>query len=121
MSTQGVPEAADAGADAGAHAGGSEAGSRPSRRRALLVLGASLVAAACVVAAGLVVVRQDEASAEDHRYVIPAGTAERIEAGEPIEILPTELVVQAGDTLTVVNHDDEAHVVGIADVEPGET
>lgn len=91
-----------------------------STRRALAVLGGSVVVAALVVVGAVLLVDRGT-GAEEHRYVIPAGTAERIEAGEPLEVLPTELRVQAGDDLTVVNEDDEAHFIGVASVQPGET
>lgn len=92
-----------------------------SARRARLLLGASLAVALLIVGVGALVVHRGGADAQDHRYVIPAGAAARLDAGEPLEVLPTELVVKAGDTLTVVNDDEEPHIVGVARVQPGET
>lgn len=57
----------------------------------------------------------------DHDYVIPLGTAERIEAGEQLEIVPAELVVQVGDSIRIVNEDDTDHLVGLFFVAAGQT
>lgn len=54
-------------------------------------------------------------------FVIPAGTADRIAAGEDIEIIPTELVVHVGDAIRIVNQDTANHVVGVFYVAAGET
>ena len=54
-------------------------------------------------------------------YLIPPGTAGRIAAGEPIEIVPAELVVQVGDAIRIVNNDSEDHIVGVFFVAAGET
>lgn len=63
----------------------------------------------------------DDADSFEHEYLIPAGTAERIAAGEPIEIVPRELEVRVGEAIRIVNDDDEGHVVGVFYVGPGET
>ena len=54
-------------------------------------------------------------------YVIPAGTSDRIAEGEPIDILPRELVAQLDETIQIVNEDDEPHVLGPWFVGAGET
>ncbi len=54
-------------------------------------------------------------------YVIPAGAGERIEAGEPLDILPRELVAELNETIQIVNNDDQAHALGAWFVGPGET
>lgn len=71
--------------------------------------------------AGIDVTRADDATEFEHDYLIPAGTAERIEAGESIEIVPAELVVEVGDALRIVNEDSADHVVGVFFVAAGET
>lgn len=48
----------------------------------------------------------------DHDYRIPAGTGDRIDAGEELDIFPTTLRVQVGDTIRIVNDDDRGHLVG---------
>lgn len=57
----------------------------------------------------------------DHDYVIPAGTADRLAAGELLEIVPAELVVKVGDTIRIVNEDDTDHLVGLFFVGAGQT
>lgn len=57
--------------------------------------------------------------AED--FVIPAGTADRIDAGEEVEIVPQELVMQTGESIRIVNEDDVGHIVGVFYVGAGET
>lgn len=60
-------------------------------------------------------------AAADHEFHIPAGTGERLDAGERIEIIPAELVVNVGEVLRIVNDDDRGHVIGAFYVGPGET
>jgi len=62
----------------------------------------------------------DEVEA-DWAYVIPAGTGERIDGGERIEIIPAELDVRVGEVLRIVNDDDRGHVIGAFYVAAGET
>ena len=57
----------------------------------------------------------------DYDYLIPEGTADDIEAGEVVVILPAELSVHVGEVIRIVNEDDEGHFVGIFFVGPGET
>lgn len=57
----------------------------------------------------------------DFDYLIPAGTGDRLDAGERIEIIPAELTVKVGDVLRIVNDDDRGHVIGAFYVGPGET
>ncbi len=54
-------------------------------------------------------------------YVIPAGAGDRIDAGEPLDILPGELIADLDETIQIVNHDDRAHLVGPWFVGAGET
>lgn len=53
-----------------------------------------------------------------YRYVIPAGTGERIAAGEEVEIVPARLVVRVGDRLLLRNKDDVQHHMGPLVVDP---
>ena len=48
-------------------------------------------------------------------------TAARLDNGELIEIIPRELSLKAGDTLTVVNHDVADHFVSVTQVPAGQT
>lgn len=70
---------------------------------------------------GIAVTRADDATEFQHDYVIPAGTADRMAAGQPVEIVPAELVVEVGDALRIVNADDTDHIVGVFYVAAGET
>ena len=56
-----------------------------------------------------------------YTYVIPAGAGDRIEQGEPLDILPRELVPQLDETIVMVNEDDQAHLLGPWFLGPGET
>lgn len=47
-----------------------------------------------------------------YRYVIPAGTGAAIEAGEPVEIIPSRMEIKVGDTIEITNFDDRGHTVG---------
>ena len=55
-----------------------------------------------------------DATAESatYEYVIPLGAGEALDAGEPLEILPGELIVQVGETIRIVNEDERGHNVG---------
>lgn len=57
----------------------------------------------------------------EYDYVIPAGTAERIDRGEQVDLVPRELTVRVGEAIRIVNDDDDGHVVGVFFVGPGET
>jgi len=70
---------------------------------------------------GLVLETADDAEDADWFYVIPPGTAGRIAAGEPIEIVPAELEVVVGDTIRIVNDDTADHIVGVFFIGAGET
>ncbi len=63
----------------------------------------------------------DDVGDFDHEFVIPAGTGDRLRAGEEVEIVPRELVVAVGDSLRIVNEDDQGHSVGVFYVGAGET
>lgn len=53
-------------------------------------------------------------------FVIPAGSGARIDAGEPVEVLPGELDVEVGDVIVIENEDDRGHLVGPFFVGAGE-
>lgn len=56
-----------------------------------------------------------------HEFVIPAGTAGRLAAGEDVGVIPRTLEVRVGDKIRVRNDDSEFARLGIFDVRPGET
>jgi plastocyanin len=82
----------------------------------VLALGGFLI----IATAAFIVHRQDSAGV-DHRYEIPSGTADRLDAGETVAIVPDELHFAPGDKLTLVNDDDRRHELGVLSVDPGET
>jgi hypothetical protein len=46
------------------------------------------------------------------QLVIPAGTAEKVAAGDPVPAIPAEMVFVVGDTLTIKNEDSVIHQLG---------
>ncbi len=56
-----------------------------------------------------------------YKYIIPNGTAERIDAGDPVQIVPARLDINIGDSIEIVNQDDQGHNVGPFYVGEGET
>ena len=57
----------------------------------------------------------------DIEYVIPAGTGERIDAGERVEILPRQLDARVGELIRIENEDDRGQLLGPFFVGAGET
>lgn len=54
----------------------------------------------------------EETGSATYEYVIPAGAADALRAGTPLEVLPGELEVTVGETIRIVNEDDAGHNVG---------
>jgi plastocyanin len=77
--------------------------------------------AVAVVAVILAVAVVDSLSTDELIVVVPAGTGERIDAGEAIELLPRTLDVSVGDRLEIRNLDDRVHEVGPYTVAAGQT
>jgi hypothetical protein len=55
------------------------------------------------------------------QLVIPAGTAERVGAGQPVPSIPEEMIFVIGDVLEVVNQDSISHQLGPIWVPAGAT
>ena len=93
------------------------------RRRVLfLAVVMALAATACGTdGSGALVVDDPDSVNADYEYLIPAGTGDRIEAGELVEILPAQLDVNVGEVIRIVNEDSRGHFVGIFYVGEGET
>jgi hypothetical protein len=88
------------------------------RRVALLFLLAGVLMV--VGAVGLTrIVGQPEGA--ERRVVIPVGTADRLDRGEDVEIIPADLRLRLRDRLVVVNEDVVAHQVGPYRVASGQT
>ncbi|HSL58393.1 MAG TPA: hypothetical protein VK866_11175 [Acidimicrobiales bacterium] len=54
-------------------------------------------------------------------FVVEAGTGNRLAAGEDIEIMPEEVLLEVGDEIRIVNEDSRAYLVGPYFVRAGET
>ncbi len=88
----------------------------------VVMLGAAVVACGNDDAReGALVVDDPTAMEADYEYVIPLGTGARFDAGEAVEILPGEMVVQVGEVMRIVNEDDRNHLIGPFFVGAGET
>jgi hypothetical protein len=91
---------------------------------ALVVIAALSLAAGCSPDDGArtaAVAAATAADAADFAYVIPLGTGERIDRGEPVDIIPGNLDVRVGQVLRIVNEDTRGHLVGPFFVGRGET
>lgn len=89
----------------------------------LLLIGAALTA---IVVLFLVLLSPEEKKANEqggrtHTFVVPAGTGERLDRGENVEIVPRTLEVKVGDSLVIRNEDSRTHTVGPVVVRAGET
>lgn len=56
-----------------------------------------------------------------HEFTIPAGSFKRVAAGEDIDVIPAELHVAVGDTISVHNEDTVGQIVGPYYVPAGQT
>ena len=104
------------------HDSASEARQRdrgwPNQRTLLLYLLGGLLVAAIPMAVSRLV---DQPDGEAYTIDIPPGTAERLAAGEDVEIVPDELEFKLRDLLIIVNRDSARHTIGPFEVGPGET
>lgn len=71
--------------------------------------------------AGSLSVDDQSEEAPDYRYVIPLGTGDAIEAGQEVDVLPAELEVRVGETIEIINEDDQPHFIGPFTVFQGES
>ena len=76
-----------------------------------------LFAAACSSSSGTTA----EDDVPEYDYVIPAGYAAALEAGDAPVIIPAELDVRVGESIRVVNNDSVDHLIGPFFVGAGET
>jgi plastocyanin len=85
-----------------------------SRRAPRLLLVALAVLAAALAGCG------GGSSPETVEVVVPAGTQERLDAGESVVVMPSVIELQVGDTLRIRNDDDVDQTVGPYFVTAGE-
>lgn len=83
----------------------------------------AVVALVVLVGAGVVIakVTAPDQAGETVTFVVPEGTAEKVFFGETVDIMPSRVELQVGDTLVVRNDDEQTMVVGPFTVRPGET
>ncbi|MBX3003087.1 MAG: hypothetical protein KF828_03955 [Anaerolineales bacterium] len=82
--------------------------------RFLLVVALSVLVAWLISEFGLLL-QQDQNTArppQQIELIIPAGTAEKVAAGEPAPGIPDEMTFVIGDVLVVRNEDTQAHTLG---------
>ncbi len=89
-------------------------------------LGVVLIAISVValVVAGVLVVRlvsPEEASGRTVTFVVPAGTAAKAAKGESIQIMPSVVRLDVGDSLVIRNDDVQTAAVGPYTVKAGAT
>jgi len=58
--------------------------------------------------------------AETYTFVIPAGTADRVAAGEEVRIIPENLKMRLRDRLVLINEDSQTHQVASILIGSGE-
>jgi len=81
-------------------------------RRSPAVIVAAVFAALAIAAILVLLVLPRGGDTQVHEYVVPAGTQERIDAGEEVSLFPQHLEVRVGDRLVIDNQDDNTHQVG---------
>ncbi len=61
------------------------------------------------------------AARADLTYTIPAGTGERLDRGEDIELVPDRITARVGQIIRIDNLDDRDYVIGPFPVQAGTT
>jgi hypothetical protein len=90
----------------------------PSRRLTTALI--FTLAAVVIVAVPLVISPLIGTKAQTHTFVIPAGTANRVTAGEEVRIIPEDLRLRRSDRLVLINEDSETHQVASILIGSGE-
>lgn len=81
-------------------------------RAATVALAVAVLAGCASDSGGVGLSPAGATEAVDHDYVIPAGSGDRMDAGERLDLLPAELTVHVGDVIRIANLDDRGHTVG---------
>lgn len=81
----------------------------PVRRAARLLL---VALATLAVAVALTGCGGDERQPQTVEVVVPAGTQDRLDAGETVTVMPALVELRVGDTLLIRNEDDVDQSVG---------
>ncbi len=56
-----------------------------------------------------------------YEYLVPFGTGNRLDGGEVIELMPSELDVKVGESIRIVNDDTRDYMIGPFFVTAGQT
>ena len=94
-----------------------------ARRLAVAFVGATLASVFLLGCGGGDDAPATEAAGDepaDLKYVIPAGTGERLDAGERVELLPRQIDARVGELIRIENEDDRGHLLGPFFVGAGE-
>jgi hypothetical protein len=78
------------------------------------------VAAVVIVAVPLTLALALPQTGQTLTFVIPAGTADRVAAGEEVTILPNDLRMRQRDLLVLINEDSSTHQVASILIGSGE-
>lgn len=89
---------------------------RPGRRRSIALVLAAVVVMVTAAACG----GGGDDAGEVREIVVPLGTQERLDRGEDVVVMPSELRFQVGDTLRIRNDDVAHQTVGPYEVPGGE-
>lgn len=61
------------------------------------------------------------APGKEFRYTIPAGTVERLQRGEDVDVIPAIIELRTQDTLVIENQDTSSFLFGNFSIRAGET
>ena len=86
-----------------------------------ILLALVCIVCAVVIGAAATTLLDGEGDPETITYVVPEGTSEKLFFGETVEIMPTEVHLDVGDTLVIRNEDSQTMAVGPFTVRGGET
>ena len=97
---------------------------RPKPSKATLAIGVVLLVG-IAVSAVLLLSRggddPDSTASGVQEIVVPRGTAEKIKAGETVDVMPSLIEVKVGEDLVLTNDDTYTHVIGPQMVKAGES
>jgi len=106
--------------DPTAVAGTARPGDRSGRAARTALAIAIPIALLAGAVAFLAVTLMAPSEPEELAIVVPAGTWERIERGEDVELMPVEVELSVGDSIRLRNDDERTHTVGPFVVRPDE-
>ena len=86
-----------------------------------ILLALVCIVCAVVIGAAATQLLDSDGDPETITYVVPEGTSEKLFFGETVEIMPTEVLLDVGDTLVIRNEDSQTMAVGPFTVRGGET